>query len=578
MAPTDWYDAHAPELAATYESIAAQRVHAWLGHLLPAEGGVAMDVGAGTGRDAAWLASRGLQVVAVEPSNAMREQALALHPGANVRWIADALPDLRRVLRLGLSFDLILLSAVWMHVPPSERARAFRKLVALLRPGGLLAITLRVGIPDSSRAMYEVSESEIAKLAASHGAFVETRAEAPDALGRPDVAWVQLAIRLPDDGTGALPLLRHAILDDDKSSTYKLALVCVLGRIADGAAGTPRFTADDRVRVPLGLVGLYWIRLFRPLLAADLPQSPENRGLERLGFVKEGFRRLQGVSHLDLRMGQGFAGDRAQALHSALRDACRTIAIMPAHYLTYPGSDESVFPARHVNPGRAPATIVIDEAYLASFGELLVPLHLWTALQRFGAWIEPAVIAEWIRLMHRYAETQERTLSDHRIAVAMTWADPARDVRVARDRALRAMGTAPLHCVWSGRRLTERGLDIDHCLPWAAWPCDHLWNLMPAHRDVNRQKRDRLPGDELLRVAHDRILDWWDRSYARANAPIARRFHAEARSGLPAMPDGEFGLDDVFAGLAVQRLRLRRDQGIAEWAGPTARTLLVSTR
>jgi len=49
------------------------------------------------------------------------------------------------------------------------------------------------------------------------------------------VNWTQLTVRLPDDGSGALPLLRHIILNDDKSSTYKLALLRVLCRIADGA-------------------------------------------------------------------------------------------------------------------------------------------------------------------------------------------------------------------------------------------------------------------------------------------------------------------------------------------------------
>ena len=34
-----------------------------------------------------------------------------------------------------------------------------------------------------------------------------------------------MAIRLPGNGTGALPLLRHVIMNDDKSSTYKLALL-----------------------------------------------------------------------------------------------------------------------------------------------------------------------------------------------------------------------------------------------------------------------------------------------------------------------------------------------------------------
>jgi SAM-dependent methyltransferase len=49
------------------------------------------------------------------------------------------------LLRSGLGFDAVLLSAVWQHVPPSRRARAFRKLCALLRPGGLLVLTLPNG-------------------------------------------------------------------------------------------------------------------------------------------------------------------------------------------------------------------------------------------------------------------------------------------------------------------------------------------------------------------------------------------------------------------------------------------------
>ncbi len=95
-----------------------------------------------------------------------------------------------------------------------------------------------------------------------------------DAIGRPDVRWTRMALRLPDDGTGALPLLRHLILNDSKSSTYKLALLRTLCRIADGSSGLIRDSADDRhVVVPLGLVALVWLRLFLPLLRRDLPQS-----------------------------------------------------------------------------------------------------------------------------------------------------------------------------------------------------------------------------------------------------------------------------------------------------------------
>jgi hypothetical protein len=72
-------------------------------------------------------------------------------------------------------------------------------------------------------------------------------------LGRGEVHWIHVALRVPDDGTGALPLLRHVILNDDKSSTYKLALLRALCRVADGAAGFSRDHDDEFVSVPLGL-------------------------------------------------------------------------------------------------------------------------------------------------------------------------------------------------------------------------------------------------------------------------------------------------------------------------------------
>src|SRR5262249_3644345 len=182
----------------------------------------------GTGRDAAWLVSRGLEVVAVEPSAAMRNEGQRLHPSAGIRWVDDALPALDKVYRLGLSFDLILLSAVWMHVAPADRRRAFRKLVALLKPGGRLAITLRQGPAEPGRAIHAVSQGEIEALARAHGALVERVVDAADQLGRGTVSWKQMAIRLPDDGTGALPLLRHIILNDRKSATYRLTMLRVI--------------------------------------------------------------------------------------------------------------------------------------------------------------------------------------------------------------------------------------------------------------------------------------------------------------------------------------------------------------
>jgi hypothetical protein len=49
-------------------------------------------------------------------------------------------------------------------------------------------------------------------------------------LARPAVSWTGVALRLPNDGTGALPLLRYVILNDQKCATYKLGLLRALCR------------------------------------------------------------------------------------------------------------------------------------------------------------------------------------------------------------------------------------------------------------------------------------------------------------------------------------------------------------
>jgi SAM-dependent methyltransferase len=208
---TGWYDAHTPDLVGRYEAIDPARLHGWLRGLLPHAPGAVLDVGAGSGRDAAWFSAQGYDVIALEPSSGMRLEGKRLHPDPRIRWIDDQLPELSHTGQLGISFDLILLSAVWQHVPPTQRERAFRKLARLVKAGGLLVISLRAGPSPPESRMYPVSLDEVERLAGNHGYSVDKVHEAPDQQGRVDVSWTWVALRLPDDGTGALPLLRHVI-------------------------------------------------------------------------------------------------------------------------------------------------------------------------------------------------------------------------------------------------------------------------------------------------------------------------------------------------------------------------------
>lgn len=140
---SDAYTTHARRFFEQYQRLRFEDVHAaWLQYL-PSQPEFALDVGAGSGRDAAALAERGWEVLAVEPSNGLRALGQEATAGKNVHWLADALPDLGQVRALSYRFNLVLVSAVWMHVAPGQRERAFRILTELLAPGGLLVITLR---------------------------------------------------------------------------------------------------------------------------------------------------------------------------------------------------------------------------------------------------------------------------------------------------------------------------------------------------------------------------------------------------------------------------------------------------
>jgi len=91
---TEGYAQEAPNLLKTYESITFEQSQGRLLPLLPAPPARLLDIGAGTGRDAAGFAALGYDVVAAEPTDEMREGARRLHADAAIEWL-----DLRQ--RLG---------------------------------------------------------------------------------------------------------------------------------------------------------------------------------------------------------------------------------------------------------------------------------------------------------------------------------------------------------------------------------------------------------------------------------------------------------------------------------------------
>lgn len=196
QADAEWYySEHAGELLERYEGVGFETVHADLIPYLPQSPGDALDIGAGSGRDAAWLAAHGWSVVAVEPCAALRDGGRHLHANASVQWLDDELPDLSRTLRLDRKFDLILLSAVWMHVPSLQEETALSALAELAVPGAILSISVRMGGDDKRRGFYPVDTERLRTTAGRRGFTLVAERMSRDRFGRPEVAWTSTVFR-----------------------------------------------------------------------------------------------------------------------------------------------------------------------------------------------------------------------------------------------------------------------------------------------------------------------------------------------------------------------------------------------
>ena len=166
---TEGYASQASFLIARYESITFEEKHDSILELLPKHPSRFIDIGSGTGLDAAWLALQGHQVFAVEPVDELLQAAKEIHPNVNVTWVKDSLPKLSTFTDDCDLFDVAMMTAVWMHLDEKSRQAGMKRVASLIKPKGKLFMTLRHGPPPHGRQTFSVSAEEVIRLAEHNG-------------------------------------------------------------------------------------------------------------------------------------------------------------------------------------------------------------------------------------------------------------------------------------------------------------------------------------------------------------------------------------------------------------------------
>lgn len=141
-------------------SVWSREPNAWIertvGHLDP---GTAVDLGAGEGRNALWLATLGWEVTAVDFSAVGLEtgRARAAELGVEVEWVvADATTWVSPE-----QVDLVVIA--YLQLPADDLARAIGNAAGYLAPGGTLALIGHdrgntVGGPQDPAVLHTVEE------------------------------------------------------------------------------------------------------------------------------------------------------------------------------------------------------------------------------------------------------------------------------------------------------------------------------------------------------------------------------------------------------------------------------------
>jgi 2-polyprenyl-3-methyl-5-hydroxy-6-metoxy-1,4-benzoquinol methylase len=104
------------------------------------KGGRTADIGCGSGREVAWLNASGFPAEGFDASDGLLQEALARYPSPT--FAQAELPALEGIA--ANTYDSVLCETVIMHLDRALIAPSVRRLLDIVKPGGVLYLSWRV--------------------------------------------------------------------------------------------------------------------------------------------------------------------------------------------------------------------------------------------------------------------------------------------------------------------------------------------------------------------------------------------------------------------------------------------------
>ncbi|WP_457626248.1 HNH endonuclease [Persephonella sp.] len=300
---------------------------------------------------------------------------------------------------------------------------------------------------------------------------------------------------------------------DSKDTTYKFALLRAAIEIVQEFDHLKRET-ENKVSFPLGILIQKWIFYYYPLLEAEIPQKHGSNNLafrEPLKKVINYYKDKGGINafYSDIKRGT-IPREIESDLLVLLRKLKETITNMPMRYLgkSYFGKEYSIFRYNKDSKRLNPSDKLNQQFLIENFGTFSISKEIYIVFLYLGSFINgtESILYKWAEFSAR-ADKKGKFTVEKVLDRLLISPEDERDVLLAQTAYKKLIRkNKKIECVWSGKKVEEKTLNVDHVIPFSIWKNNDLWNLLPAHKDINLKKKDKIPSPELITKRSNKIL------------------------------------------------------------------------
>ena len=127
------------------------------------KGGLAADIGCGSGREVAWLNANGFSARGFDASDGLLAEARSRYP--HLKFAHAELPDLAGIA--ADTFDNVLCETVIMHLERPQIAPSVRRMLDISKPSGIFYLSWRVtdgaDLRDAHGRLYAAFEASLVR-------------------------------------------------------------------------------------------------------------------------------------------------------------------------------------------------------------------------------------------------------------------------------------------------------------------------------------------------------------------------------------------------------------------------------